>query len=92
MGKISEVFYKEIDPKICDEKEASSFYYHYNLLGLNEKIDEEYEQYEMKQMEIKNKIIGDCLKQGEFPRYPNISSTIFGISSMKNRTILIMEC
>ena len=36
MGKISEIYYEEIDPKICTTIEAAEFYYLFNMLDIDE--------------------------------------------------------
>lgn len=91
MGKISEVLYKTVEPDVCTIEKASEFYYHYNMIDTNDSCRSEYEKYETDQINIKNKIIGDALRQGELPRYPDVNSIIFGISSILNKPVLIVE-
>ena len=44
MGKITKVFYKEIDPSVCSPKSAARYHYHFNLLRLHESFQKEYEE------------------------------------------------
>ena len=89
MSKISKVFYSTIDE--MTSKEAAAFYYHYNLINISEVFHDDYIKYEEKQFAIRNKMIGNAYKHNELPNHPNINSTIFGISSLKNKPVLIVE-
>lgn len=91
MSKISEVFYKEIDAKKCSIEEAGTFYYYFNLLNIDERFHEGYENYELGQIKLRNEIIADAIKDGELPKFPSMNSIILGISSMKNKVILISD-
>lgn len=89
MGKISKVFYEELNNSI---NEAAEYYYFYNLLSSNNKIvDSEYEQYEENQINIKNKIIGKAFNSGNIPRHPKVNYVILGISPIKRKSIIISE-
>lgn len=90
MSKISKVFYTEIDPEVCNSEEAARYHYHFNLLKYHEMFQHEYEKYEEEQIHMRNKLIGDAIKSGEIIN-PKLLTTIFGISSMKNKAILITE-
>ena len=91
MGKISKVFYKEIDPNICSPIEAAKYHYHSNLIKYHEVFQNEYEIYEENHIKMRNTMIGNAISDGEIIGYPKITSTIFGISSKKNRAVLITE-
>lgn len=91
MAKLSKVFYKEIDPNVCTVEEASKYHYLFNLINLHEMFQDEYLEYEENQIHLRNLLIGDAIKSGEINSHPNISSTIFGISSIKNKAVLITE-
>lgn len=91
MGKISKVFYKEIDPNICSTNEAAKYHYLFNLINLHEMFQDEYLQYEENQIRLRNSLIGDAIKSGEISGHPNMVSTIFGISAHKNKAVLITE-
>lgn len=88
---ISEVVYKEIDPKLCNPIETGEFYYYYNLLGMNNDIDRGYEDYEKKQLNIRNSIIKEMIQNNEIPRHPKIDTTIIGLSSLRDNVIIIVE-
>lgn len=90
MGRISKVFYKEIDPDICSPYEAAKYHFHFNLLKYHEIFQNQYEEYEREQISLRNNIIGNAIKSGEISN-PKIFTTIFGISSEKNKAILITE-
>lgn len=91
MGKITEVFYTEIDPQVCSTQDASRYHYLFNLLKYHEMFQEEYEKYERNQISLRNSIIGNAIRSGEIPKNPKVHSTIFGISALKNKAILIIE-
>lgn len=91
MGKISEIYYEEIDPKICTTIEAAEFYYLFNMLDIDEDIHKEYEDHEIKQLEIRNKLIGDAIRKNKLPRNPKLNTSILGISSLRDQVILLAE-
>jgi len=91
MGKISKVFYAEIDPRVCSVEEAGEYFYHFNLLGVHEMFQKTYEDYEQKQVKLRNAVISQAIKNGELPGHPIINSTISGVSTMKQRPVLITE-
>lgn len=91
MGKINEVFYKAIDSESYTTTEAAEFYYHYNLLNVDPKLSEDYEKYELTQLNKRNSIIGDAFNRGEIKRHPKTDTSILGISTLKNKPILLVE-
>lgn len=91
MGKISKVFYKEIDNNVCSIDEAAKFYYHSNLIGIHEMFHNDYEEYELSQLNLKNKIIGDAIKNCEVEGNINSNNTMMAISSLKDKVIIIAE-
>ena len=91
MGKITNVFYTEIDPEVCTMQDAAKHHYLFNLLKYHEIFQDEYQQYEENQIKLKNAIIGNAIRSGEISTKPSMMSTIFGISSKKNKAIIITE-
>ena len=91
MGKITEVFYKEIDPEICNVKDASKYNYLANLLKYHKIFQDEYEKYELNQINLRNNIIGDAIRNNEISNNLKMHSTILGISALKNKAVLITE-
>lgn len=91
MGKISKVFYEVVDNSVCSIMDSGEYYYHYNIMGLNASTAQEYEEYEESQIAIRNKIIGDAIKRHDILEHPKMNTTIFGVSSMKHKTIIVTE-
>lgn len=91
MGKISEVFYEVIDSTSYTLNNAAEFYYHYNLLNVDPKLSEDYEKYELNQLSVRNNIIGNAFNRGEITRHPKTDTSILGISTLKNKPILVVE-
>lgn len=91
MGRISDVYYEEIDRDECSMMTAGEFYYHYNLMNVHPIFVPDYESYEIKQISTRNSIIGNAIKRGEMPRHPKLNSTIFGVSSIKNKAVIVTE-
>jgi len=54
---IKEVYYEEIDPLLITMEEAGEFYYHTNLIGIHSMFHNDYETYEINQINIRNKIV-----------------------------------
>ena len=76
---IKEVIYKELDIPIS---ELNDFYFYNNISKVTNHFIEEQENFEIKQNEIKKL----------FPehRKVNLNSLIFGISSIKNKAVIII--
>jgi hypothetical protein len=91
MGKISNIFYTEIDPEICSINDAAKYHYHFNLIKYHQMFQDEYERYETIQIKLRNTLIGNAIKSGEINGHPKLMSTIFGISSKKNKAVIITE-
>lgn len=91
MGIISDVFYEEIDRDVCNMMTAGEFYYHYNLMGVHPMFVPEYEDYELSQITTRNKIIGEAMSRGDLTKHPKMNTTIFGVSSLKNKAVIMTE-
>lgn len=91
MGRISNVYYDEIDRDTCSMMTAGEFYYHYNLMGVHPMFIPEYEDYELSQITMRNKIIGDAMDRGDLVNHPKMNTTIFGVSSLKNKAVIMTE-
>ncbi|MCM1233503.1 MAG: hypothetical protein NC489_25590 [Ruminococcus flavefaciens] len=91
MAKISKVFYAEIAPEVCTMEQAGEYYFHFNLLQEDELFQKTYEDYELKQLELRNSVISQAMKNGELPGHPIMSSAIFGVSTMKQKPVIITE-
>ena len=81
---IKEVIYKELDIPVS---ELNDFYFYNNISKVTTSFFEEQENFEIKQNEIKNKEIKKL-----FPdhRKIDLNSLIFGISSIKNKAVIII--
>lgn len=90
MGKISQVYFEQLDPNVCSAMKASEYHFYANTIGLHPKIDEAYEKYETEQMRIRNKVIGSAVRDGIIPRL-KMDTTIYGVSSLRDRAIVITE-
>lgn len=91
MGKISKVFYTEIKPEECTVQEAGEFYYHFNLISAHEMFHDDYEKYEIGQIQLKNKTLGEAISQKGMVQRPKVGSSVLAISSVKNKVILIAD-
>ncbi len=90
MGKISKVFYKELDPHDCSQEEASQYQFYMNTIGLHPMFATQYEEYEIAQVRKRNEAIGAAIVSGEISN-PKVNNTIFGISSLRDRVVIITE-
>lgn len=81
---IKEVIYKELDIPVS---ELNDFYFYNNISKVTTDFFEEQENFEIKQNEIKNKELKKL-----FPdhRKIDLNSLIFGISSIKNKAVIII--
>lgn len=91
MGKISKVFYEEIDSKKLNIEKSGEYYFLYNLIGLNDSIDEEYMKYEEMQMKVRNDVIKTAIKNENITIHPLMSTLIMTLSSYKNKPVIIAE-
>ena len=90
MSEISEVHYQEIDTNICNINEAGEFYFLHNLLDTTNMFHKDYETYESKQLQLKKEIIGQLRIDNKISDSSNINSSILGISSLKNKVVIIV--
>ena len=81
---IKKVIYKELDIPV---NELDDFYFYNNISKVSNHFLEEQEKFEIKQNEIKNQEVKKL-----FPdhRKEDLSSLIFGISSIKNKAVIIV--
>ena len=81
---IKEVIYKELDIPV---NELNDFYFYNNISKHTNYFLDEQEKFEIKQNEIKNKELKKL-----FPdhRKADLNSLIFGISSIKNKAVIII--
>lgn len=86
---ISRIYYGE--PKDVTLEEMGEFYFYYNHQGLTDEMIEDYERYEESQIKKRNQIISDAIVNGDIPNNRRIKSTLFGVSSIKNKPILVIE-
>lgn len=91
MGKITEVLYKEIPEKEFSTKDAAEFFFYHNLLGVDPMFIDGYEKYESNQIHVRNNIIGDAIRSELMNKHPKVNSAIIGVSSVKNKAVLITE-
>lgn len=91
MGKISKIFYTEIKPEACTVQQAGEFYYHFNIVSIHTMFHDDYEEYEMNQIQLKNKTLGDAISQEKMDGRPKVGSSVLAISSIKNKVILIAD-
>lgn len=81
---IKEVIYKELDIPVS---ELNDFYFYNNISKVTTNFFEEQENFEIKQNEIKNK---ELKKLFHNHRKIDLNSLIFGISSIKNKAVIII--
>lgn len=91
MSNISEVVYKELDPETCSVIEASEYHYYNNLLGIHEMFNEEYEEYELRQKALRNQAIREATKDFPSDKPLKMETMIFGVSSLRDRVIVLMD-
>jgi hypothetical protein len=89
MGKISKVFYQEIDPKVCSTSQAGEYYCHSNLLGIHDQLNDDYENYEYQQLQLRNNVIGEAMNNGI--KDIKLNSAMIAVSSMKNKVVLLAD-
>lgn len=90
MGKITNIVYEVVDPRIYDTYSANEFYWYQNMLGLNSSIDDEYINYQEEQLKSRNVALRDMRnKNGEV--YPTTANCIFGTSSRNKNVVLIAD-
>lgn len=87
---ISRVYYEELGN--IDPFEMSEFYFFYNHYGLSDDIAKDYEEYETNQIQMRNRIIANAIKQNQLPSRPKMDTVLFGVSSIKNKSMILAEC
>lgn len=89
MGKINKVIYERLSMDTYSEYEAGLNYFYQNAIGVNDSIDKDYIEYESNQLQMRNKVIGMAIREGN--EHPYVRSTMIGLSSLSNNTILLAE-
>lgn len=90
MGKITEVYYEEVDPSEIDLRTAGEFYFNTNLIQISPLFFEGYEVTEDKQLRARNRLLAKAMEHDGIPEL-NISTSMLAISSLKNKVILVAE-
>jgi hypothetical protein len=88
MGKIKEVLYEEIDESIYSNKDASEFQFLYNMMDSG--YMNEYEEFEKRQLEVRNKIL-KTLSEASGNISNSNSSVILGTSDYNKKVVLICD-
>lgn len=88
MGKINMVYYQELNDDIID---ITKYNFLYNVAKYNNIFSEEYLSYEEKQIQKRNELIANAIKEKIIDKYNLINSIIVGISSIKNKPIIIIS-
>ena len=88
---IKSVIYDKISPEVCNNEEASKYYFYQNALGIDDSIDKEYEEYELNQIKMRNSVLNNIIHSDNIQVMPNFDSTIFGVSGIKNTVIIVTE-
>jgi hypothetical protein len=91
MGKISEIYYEEVDPAIIDPEFTGEYYYYFNLAKVSDELQEEFIMYEDNQTILKNKIFGLAKKRNDISYSSKLCNAMFAISSLKNKVVLITD-
>lgn len=89
MGKITEVYYEQIDSKEYDINKAAEYYYYLNMLGVNNELNSRYEEIEYNQLKLKQRLLSK-VKQA-INRDIKASNSMLGISNLNNKAIIISE-
>ena len=88
---ITPVIYEEISNELCSTEEASRYYFYQNAIGICDKIYDEYESYELEQIQMRNKVVSNAIRSENLQMVPDLDTTVFGVSGIKNKVVLITE-
>ena len=88
MGKITDVYYTEVDRK---KEEAGEYYFYHNLLSVDPFFHQKYEELERQQIDLRNMLIRKAIVNRVIPEHTMHNNAILGISPLRNRTVLIIE-
>lgn len=89
MGKINKVLYKRINPGEYSINELNKSTWYQNTIGIDPKIDNEYIDYQEKQLNTRDKLIKEIGESDGVT--PTLSNVIFGASSLSNQVALVVE-
>lgn len=88
---IKNVYYEEIDPSVVTPDQAAEFYFHYNMIQLHPDFIDDYESFETKQLEMKNKIISNAIDRGDLSKQIRVDHSMIAISPIKNKVVMIVK-
>lgn len=91
MSNIKEVLYEEIPENIYTKEQAGEFYFHINTVNIDKMFCNGYEEYERENISVRNKVIKEALMRESIDAHPKLNTTIFGISAILNKPIIVVE-
>ena len=91
MGKISKCFYRLLEEEDCSVREAADFYFYSNMMTANDDYMKFYEDYDIKQTNRKNHILGEVLIEEGLSNKVKAHTTNLAISTMKNRVVIYSD-
>lgn len=89
MGKIRGVIYQTISRELYNPEEAAKYYLYINLIDYDKRYHKPFEEFEINQMNLRNKAIKEAIKDKDI--HPNMNSALFGLSSLRHQCIAIAD-
>lgn len=91
MSKISKISYCTIPEDVVSREKVSEYYFYSNLMDTSEECMNKYEEHEAEQYKLRKSIAAKLLSDDDIHTIPKSSQVLFGISSMKEKCVLIAE-
>lgn len=91
MGKISKVYYQEMDDNVADIVKANECYNNFNITMLGDQWVDVYKNYIGYLIQEKNMAIHTILVRDGIDRWPKLNLTSFAVSGLKNKAVIIAE-
>lgn len=96
MGKISEVYYGQVDTEVYSPEQAAESYFYENLVDIDDMFDEGYCKTMSDQIEIRNSMLNNVCNSDDLNsipthRHPRLNTSIIAISPLCEKVVVIVE-
>lgn len=88
MSKITEVMYEKVNEDVYSKEDVGNFYWFHNIVSIDPNSFESYENYKLKHLETRNKLIEDNIP---YNKTPLLNTAFFAISTIDDQPIIVVD-
>ncbi|MCM1439776.1 MAG: hypothetical protein NC131_11345 [Roseburia sp.] len=91
MSNIKKIYYSKIPESEITPGAMSDYYYLANMSGVHADIREEFVDHETRSVQLRNRLLGEAIRNANCPKSIDLNSSTLGISSIQNAVILMAD-